>query len=48
MDVVREVLEKSAKEAEKYRSVEVNKLIEIDLGALLAVDSNPLDSTALR
>lgn len=48
MDVVKEVLEKSAKEAEKYKSIEVNKLIDFDLGALLAVDSNELDLKALQ
>ncbi|XP_044253239.1 ribosome biogenesis regulatory protein homolog [Tribolium madens] len=48
MDVVKSVLEKSAKEAEKYKSVEVNKLVSIDLGALLVEDLNPLDSRALR
>ncbi|EFA09302.2 ribosome biogenesis regulatory protein homolog [Tribolium castaneum] len=48
MDVVKTILEKSAKEAEKYKSVEVNKLVSIDLGALLAEDLNPLDPGALR
>ncbi|RZC39529.1 RRS1 domain containing protein [Asbolus verrucosus] len=48
MDVVKSVLEKSAKEAENYKSIEVKKLIDIDVGALLAVDSNALDSKALR
>lgn len=48
MDVVKNVLEKSAKEAEKYKPVDVNKLINIDLGALLAEDLNPLDAKALK
>lgn len=48
MDVVRSVLEKSALESDKFPSISVNKVIDIDLGALLAVDNNPLNSKALR
>lgn len=48
MDVVRDILGKSDLGADKFLSVEVNKVIETDLGALLAVDSNPLNSRALK
>lgn len=48
MDVVKDILGKSALEADKFLSIEVNKVIETDLGALLAVDSNPINSRALK
>lgn len=42
MDIVKEVLEKQAKEAEKYKTINVNKHeeVKIDLGHLLISDPN--------
>lgn len=50
MDVVNEVLEKSAKEAEKYKPITVQKHLDLDydLGTLLAVDNNEFDQQLLR
>ncbi|XP_050309946.1 ribosome biogenesis regulatory protein homolog [Anthonomus grandis grandis] len=50
MDVVNEILEKSAKEALKYKPITVEKHLELeyDLGTLLAVDMNDFDTTKLR
>lgn len=50
MDVVSEVLEKTAKLAEKYKTTSVNKHLELDydLGTLLAVDTNDFDMKLLR
>ncbi|KAJ8915972.1 hypothetical protein NQ315_016649 [Exocentrus adspersus] len=49
MDVVNEVLEKSAKEAEKYKPITVDKHLDLeyDLGTLLAVDNNEFDRELL-
>ncbi|XP_023015633.1 ribosome biogenesis regulatory protein homolog [Leptinotarsa decemlineata] len=50
MDVVKEILEKSAYDVEKYKSITVNKHIDLvyDLGTLLATDTNELDTELLR
>ncbi|KAJ8946867.1 hypothetical protein NQ318_006777 [Aromia moschata] len=50
MDVVDEVLEKSAREAEKYKPITVEKHLELeyDLGTLMAVDKNEFDMDTLR
>lgn len=50
MDIVKRVLEEEQREAEKYKSVEVNKHLEakIDLGYLLCSDPNDLDEKRFR
>ncbi|XP_030758609.1 ribosome biogenesis regulatory protein homolog [Sitophilus oryzae] len=50
MDVVSQILEKSAQEAEKYKPITVEKHLEleIDLGTLLAVDTNEFDTNLLK
>lgn len=49
MDVVSNILDKSAKEAEKYKSIQVNKHLDLDydLGTLLVGDNNDLDIKSL-
>ncbi|KAG5894125.1 hypothetical protein JTB14_004063 [Gonioctena quinquepunctata] len=49
MDVVKEILEKSALDAEKYKTITVQKHIDLeyDLGSLLASDSNDFDMKLL-
>ena len=50
MNIVKEVLDKQAKEAEKYKSINVTKHeeVKIDLGHLLISDPNNLDENELR
>lgn len=50
MDIVKEVLEKQAKEAEKYKSINVAKHeeVKIDLGHLMIIDPNVFDETELK
>lgn len=50
MDIVKEVLDKQAKEAEKYKSVNVSKHeeVKIDLGHLLISDPNNFDESHLK
>lgn len=50
MDVVKQVLEKQAKEAEKYKSINVTKHeeVKIDLGHLLINDPNNFEENELR
>ncbi|CAH0564551.1 unnamed protein product [Brassicogethes aeneus] len=50
MDVVSKVLMNSALEAQNYKSITVNKHIDLeyDLGTLLAVDTNDFDEKLLR
>lgn len=50
MDIVRRVLEDEKREAEKFKSIEVEKHLEtkVDLGYLLCSDPNDLDENRLR
>lgn len=50
MDIVKRVLEEEQREAEKYKSIEVNKHLEtkVDLGYLLCSDPNDLDEKRLK
>lgn len=50
MDIVNEVLEKSAEEEKKYKPTKVNKHLELeyDLGTLLAIDENELNNDKLK
>lgn len=50
MDIVKEVLEKQAKEAEKYKTIQVTKHEEVktDLGRLLISDINNLEENELK
>ncbi|KAK7793653.1 hypothetical protein R5R35_006137 [Gryllus longicercus] len=50
MDIVKNVLERAAKEAEKNESISVAKPLDLeyDLGTLLAIDTNEMDSDLLR
>lgn len=50
MDIVENVLQKSAKDAEKYKPITVEKHLELeyDLGNLLATDNNDLDQKELK
>lgn len=50
MDIVKEVLDKQAKEAEKYKSINVTKHeeVKIDLGHLLISDPNNFDEIELK
>jgi len=50
MDIVKEVLNKQAKEAEKYKSINVTKHeeVKIDLGHLLISDPNNFDESELK
>lgn len=45
MGIVDEILEKTAKDSEKNKSISVDKHLELeyDLGTLLAVDTNEFD-----
>ncbi|XP_028172797.1 ribosome biogenesis regulatory protein homolog [Ostrinia furnacalis] len=49
MDIVNEILEREQKKAEKYKSITVEKHLELDfdVGTLLAFDSNDLDTKLL-
>lgn len=50
MDIVSETLLKQAKENEKYKSLSVEKHLELefDIGTLLATDKNELELQKLR
>jgi regulator of ribosome biosynthesis len=50
MDVVKKVLEDAAKQADQFKSINVEKHLELeyDLGTLLAVDTNDLDLKQMR
>lgn len=50
MDIVTQVLEKQAKELQSYKPITVEKHLELelDVGALLAIDKNDLDAKALK
>ncbi|CAB3223751.1 unnamed protein product [Arctia plantaginis] len=50
MDIVNEILEREQKKAEKYKSITVDKHLEVDIdvGCLLASDTNDLDSKLLE
>lgn len=50
MDVVAEVLERSARDSEKYKTITVEKNLELefDTGLLLAIDKNDLDKKQLK
>lgn len=48
MGIVSEILEKSAREAEKYKGIEVDKHVELDVGDMLVFDGNPLDQGMFR
>lgn len=49
MDVVAEILEKTSEKPTKYKTVSVEKHLEVDydLGGLLVLDSNELDKRLL-
>lgn len=49
-DVVASILEKSATNDSKYKSITVNKLLDVeyDVGALLVFDTNDLNGKLLR
>ena len=50
MDVVNEILQKAAKDSEKFKPITVEKHldVEIDLGNLLTSDTNEIDLGKLR
>lgn len=50
MDIVKEVLEKQAKEAEKYRTINVTKHeeVKVDIAHLLISDPNIFDESELK
>lgn len=50
MDIVQQVLEKQAKEAEKYKPINVTKHeeVKIDIGHLLVSDPNNFDENELK
>ncbi|XP_053607086.1 ribosome biogenesis regulatory protein homolog [Plodia interpunctella] len=50
MEIVNEILEREQKKAEKYKSITVDKHLELDydIGTLLASDSNDLDTKLLK
>lgn len=50
MDVVKEVLEKQAKELEKYKTINVTKHeeVKIDLGHLMISDPNNFDEKQIK
>jgi regulator of ribosome biosynthesis len=50
MDIVTKVLEEAAKQAQQFKSINVEKHLELeyDIGTLLAVDSNDLDLKRIR
>lgn len=50
MDVVSQVMQNSALEAEKYKSINVEKHLDLeyDLGSLLAEDHNDFDLKLLK
>lgn len=50
MDIVKEVLEKQAREAEKYRTINVTKHeeVKVDIGHLLISDPNNFDESEFK
>jgi regulator of ribosome biosynthesis len=50
MDVVKEVLDKQAKEAEKYKSINVTKHeeVKIDVGRMMISDPNNFEENELK
>ena len=50
MDIVKEVLAKQQREAEKYKSIVVEKLeeVNIDLGHLLVADPNNFEESEFK
>lgn len=50
MDIVSQVLGKTAQEAEKYKPITVKKHLELeyDLGTMLASDTNDFDGELMR
>lgn len=50
MDIVREILEKEQRDLEKFKSIQVEKHLEVrtDLGLLMCSDPNDLDGKALK
>lgn len=50
MDIVNEILEREQKKAEKYKPITVEKHLDldIDLGTLLASDTNDLEAKLLK
>lgn len=50
MDIVNEILEREQRKAERYKPITVEKHLDldIDVGTLLAYDSNDLDKKFLR
>ncbi len=50
MDIVNEVLQKAAREAEKFKPITVEKHLEVefDVGNLFAFDTNELELRKLR
>lgn len=49
MELVADILEKSVTKTSKFKSTSVNKLLDVeyDVGALLVVDTNDLDTRLL-
>ena len=49
-DLVEQVLQKAAEKESKYKTIEVEKSIDLDIdeGNLLAVDQNPIDSKSFK
>lgn len=49
MELVADILENSVTKTSKFKSTSVNKLLDVeyDVGALLVVDTNELDSRLL-
>lgn len=49
MDVISEILEKTSDKSNKYKSITVEKHLEVncDVGGLLVSDTNDLDKTSL-
>lgn len=50
MNIVKEVLEKQAKELEKFKTINVKKHeeVKLDLGRLMISDSNNFDENELK
>lgn len=50
MDIVNQILEREQKKAEKYKPITVEKHLDLDLdvGTLLALDTNDLEAKLLK
>lgn len=50
MDIVSQVLQRTAQETEKYKPITVKKHLDLeyDLGTLLATDTNDFDTELIR